>query len=169
MFLWLSLSQGSSLTSWHLSVALKPKRNHPKTCTDFTALPRRWFLYGLACDSLFRWRRNSNFRVTGPVRIPSLIFTLFCFTFLCPFDLKIKSEIQRQAKSSFPFCCAWGIAISSNLLATSFIHGHWWLSDSRMHRMDFAGVMLGLHHFLVKNTVKVCHGVSQYFLTPNNK
>lgn len=113
--------------------SLKPPRNQPKIYTNFTALPRRWFLYGLACVPLFRWTRNPSGRVTGPVRITSLIFTLFYFSFLCPFDLKIKSQFQKWAKSSFPSCCAWDVAISSNLLASWFIHEHWWLSDFPRH------------------------------------
>lgn len=122
-FLWLSLSQANTLTSLTLTYSLKPPINRPKLYTDFTALPRRWFLHRLVHVLLFRWRRNPTENVTAPVRIPSLIFTLFCF--LCPFDLKIKSEIQKWAKSSFSSCCAWDVAISSNLLANWVIQSHW--------------------------------------------
>lgn len=139
-FLWLSLSQGNTLTSLTLIYSLKPPINWPKLYTDFTALPRRWFLYRLASVLLFQWRRNPTGSVTAPVKVPSLIFTLFCF--LCPFDLKMKSEIQKWAKCSFSSCCAWDVAISSNLLANWVIHSHQLFSDSLRYWMDFAGVIV---------------------------
>lgn len=101
--------------------------------------------------------------VTGSVRIPSLIFTFFCFSFFCPFDLQIKPEIQKLEKSLFSSYCTQAVVIFPNLLACWFIPGHWWLSDFLRHWMDFVEVMLGLHMFLAKYSVNLCHSLSQFF------
>lgn len=84
-----------------LIYSLKPSTNELKLYTDFAALPGRWFLYGVhlykdLC-ALVQLKEKPKTTVTGSVRIPSLIFTLLCFSFFCLFDLQIKSEIQKLA------------------------------------------------------------------------
>lgn len=120
----------------------------------FCCITWKWFLYGAhlykGLCALIQVKEKPERTVTGSVRIPSLIFTLVFFSFFCPLDLETKSEIQKLAKSLFPSYCAQDLVFSSNLPASWFTPGHWWLSDSLRHWMDFVGVMLGLY------TVTIC-------------
>lgn len=144
-----------------LIYSLKPPRKQPKLYIDFAASPGWRFLYGFhlykGLCAFIQVEEKIKRTVTGSVRIPSLIFTLFCFSFFCLFDLQIKSEIQKLAKSSLPSYSVQDLVTFSNVLASWFIPGHWWLSDSFRYWMDFAGVMLGLYMFLL------CHSLSQFF------